>query len=207
MKASLPVDWNVVEEGGDLAFRWGYSGQDLVAEWIGILTIRASKTGALRALQPAPGAPDDLVEKTRLGVAEAFLRSRRQQHSFHASAAAFRGRAIVCVGASGQGKSTLAERMCRHPGVELLADDTAGVEVLPDGTLQVPPSESAVWLIDQRSLRKQAVRTTTAARQATALHCVASLSFDDDAGSVDVRDLRGGDAVAALLPSIVRFER
>lgn len=202
------VDWTVAEEAGGLAFRWGYAGEDLVAEWVGVLGLRATRTGQLKSLHPAPGAPDDLVEKTRLGVAAAFLRAQRQQHALHASAVSRQGKALVCVGASGLGKSTMADHMCRRAGIELLGDDTTGIEVPPDcGGLQVPPSESAVWLARDGSMTKAPVKSARAAKHPAELLCIVSLVFDDAARALELRDIRGASAVSALLPSLVRFEK
>ena len=197
------VDWTVVDD----AFRWGYEGGDLVAEWMGILTLRATRTGELKALEPAPGASHELVEKTRHGMATAFLRAQRQQHALHASAVAYQGKALACVGASGLGKSTMAERMCRRPGVELLADDMTELEVLPGGELGVLPSETAVWLATDPAMAKAPLRSSRAATSPAALRCIVSLVFDDDIPNLELRELRGADAVSALVPSLVRFEK
>ncbi len=207
MKTPRHIDWAVVEEQDGVAFRWGYCGDELVAEWKGVLSLRATRNGELKALQPAPGAPDDLVEKARLGLVTAFLRAQRHQHALHASAVAWEGKALVCVGASGLGKSTMAERMCRRPGVRLLADDTAVIELIPGGGVRVAPSESAIWLAKRGSGAKEPVSSPRKAEQPTALVCIVSLVFDDAARALELLDLRGGDAVSALLPSLVRFEQ
>jgi hypothetical protein len=205
--APQQVYWTVVEERDGVTFRWGFCGDDLVAEWSGIMSLRATRSGELKALQPAPGAPSDLVEKTRQGSATAFLRAQQRQHALHASAVAWEGKALVCVGASGLGKSTMAERMCRHPGVELLADDMAAIELAPGGGAYVVPSESALWLAQQGSCVKKPVNPPRHAVLPTALRCIIALVLDDAARSLELRDLRGGNAVSALLPSLVRFER
>jgi hypothetical protein len=207
VKTPERVEWAVVEEADGVSFRWGYAEEDLVAEWPGILTLRATRSGELKALRPAPGASDDLVEKTRLGVATAFLRAQRRQHALHASAVAWQGNALVCVGPSGLGKSTMAERMCLRPGVELVADDTATIEFVPDGQVHVVPSESAIWLAKEGSGAKEPMRPSRAAQHPAALRYVVSLVFDAAAPSLELRHLRGGDAVSALLPSLVRFEK
>jgi ABC-type transport system involved in cytochrome bd biosynthesis fused ATPase/permease subunit len=81
-----------------------------------------------------PGAREEVVQKTRFGIAAAFLRAQRNQHSLHASAVAIgNGRAIACIGASGIGKSTVADRMCRHTDVLLLGDDVTGIALMPEG--------------------------------------------------------------------------
>jgi hypothetical protein len=207
MKAPQGIDWTVVEGQDGVAFRWAYCGEDVVAEWAGVLSLRATRSGELKALQPAQGASGDLVEKTRLGVAAAFLRAQRCQHALHASAVAWQGKALVCVGASGLGKSTMAERMCRHSGIQLLADDMAAIELVPGGGVRVAPSESAIWLAKQGSGAKQPISPLRQAEEPTALLAIVSLVFDAAAPSLELLELRGGDAVSALLPSVVRFEK
>jgi hypothetical protein len=207
MKTPGHIDWTVIEEQDGFAFRWGYSGEDLIAEWKGILSLRATRSGELKALQPVPGAPVDLVEKTRLGVATAFLHAQRHQHALHASAVALRGKALLCIGASGLGKSTMADRMCRRSGVELLADDTAVVEFLPRFGLQVPPTEPAVWLVPQGFTAKTPAQPSRVAERPATLVCIVSLVFDAAARVHELREIRGVEAVSALLPALVRFEK
>jgi hypothetical protein len=207
MRSFARVDWNVVEGENGPSFRWGYLGDEIVAEWSGLLSLRATRTGRVKAVQPAPGAPRELVEKALRGVAAAFLRARSNQHALHASAVAYRMRALVCVGASGMGKSTMAECMCRRSGAEVLADDVAYLDVLPAGGVQVAPSESAVWLETRGSSEKMAVKITSAAERATPLGCIVALAFDASAQKPEISELRGGDAVSALLPALIRFEK
>lgn len=207
MKTTLPVDWRVSEREGGLSFRWGTCGEELVAEWGGVLTLHATAAGQLKSWEGVAGASEDLVEKTRRGVATAFLRALRQQHSLHASSVAWDGVALVCVGDSGAGKSTVAERLCRREGVELLADDTAAIDLPADGgALHVVPTESTLWLASDASEGKTADRSRHAARGPVALRWVAALAFNDS-HMLEVRELRGADAVAALLPSLLRFQR
>jgi len=206
VKTLDPVDWRVSERQGDIAFRWGYAGEDVVAEWEGVLTLRANRGGELKELHAVPGASAETVEKMRLGVARAFLRAQRQQYSLHASAISWNGQAIVCLGASGLGKSTIAELLCRRVGVELLADDTTAIEFVP-GRWNVLPSESLLWLATDGATGKSPARPAVAARAPAVLGWLVSLTFDDQADGLALQELRGGDAVSAILPSVLRFER
>jgi len=86
VKVTHPVEWVVSEHDGEALFRWGYSDGDLVAEWGGLLTLRATRSGELKDLRAVPGASIELVEKARNGVATAFLRAQRKQYSLHGSA-------------------------------------------------------------------------------------------------------------------------
>ena len=203
-----PIEWIVSEsENGGTVFRWGYSGLDLVAEWEGLVTLRATRDGELKAIRYVPGIPEDLINKTRQGSVAAFLRAQRQLHTMHACAVSLEGRALMCVGASGMGKSTMAERLCRYPGVELLADDMAAIELLPGSGAQVRPSESAVWLATDGSEAKEPVKSTRMAARPGVLQGIVSLVFNDASSQLELLELRGADAVSALLPSFVRFER
>ncbi len=200
------VRWSVTDAANGVPFRWGYVGEDVVAEWVGILCLRATRTGELKALRAAPGISEDVVEKIRLGVATAFLRAQRHQHALHASAVSWRDEALLCVGASGSGKSTIAECLCRRAGTRLLADDTAIFERSADVALCVVPSESALWLTDGSTGPKAPLKSVPLAQRPAVLRYVVSLVFDDAALRPELRDVRGGDAVEALLPSLVRFE-
>jgi hypothetical protein len=207
MTTRAPVDWTVVEDENGVAFRWAFEGDDLVAEWIGVLTVRATRKGELTAFQPVFGAPEALVEKTKQGVVAAFLRAQRHQRALHASAVSLHDKALACVGGSGLGKSTMAERMCRRTGAKLLADDIAAIDILPNGEVHVLPSEAVVWLATADSMPKVPVRTTNPAASPAALKSIVSLVFDEGARTLEVREVRAADAVSALVPSLIRFDR
>ncbi len=104
MSARSEVAWRVVVDQGGEGFRWGQTGDEVVADWRDVLTIRASLTGDLRTWEAAPRASPEIVEKVRHGVAAAFLRSLAGKHSLHASAVVRNGTSLICVGSSGSGK-------------------------------------------------------------------------------------------------------
>jgi hypothetical protein len=189
-----------------MSFRWGYLGEDLVAEWGGIVTVRVTRGGDLKALDPSPNASRELVEKMRCGAVRAFMRAQRKQHSLHASAVAIGGRGLAFVGASGLGKSTVAASLCREADAAFLADDVTAVEVLADGAAEIVPTESAVWLAADASEVKVPRRPSRLAVTPAPLRWIVALAFHDDFSKPEMRDLHGGDAVSALLPSIIRFE-
>jgi hypothetical protein len=205
--ANTDVEWVVSVSEGGLSFRWGYLGEELVAEWEGILTVRATRDGELKALDPSPDASRDLVEKTRRGAVTAFLRAQRKQHSLHASSVSLGGHAMACVGASGLGKSTIAERLCAQAGAELLADDIAAVELVFDGSAMVVPTESALWLGSAASEVKVPRVPSRVAAAPSPLRWVVALAFDEACSRPEAHDLRGADAVSVLLPALIRFER
>ena len=207
MSGTRPIEWVVCEPEGEFSFRWGYSEGEVIAEWGGILTLRATRSGELKALQAHPGASPDRVEKGRLGFATAFLRAQREQHSLHASAVALQGRGLVCVGASGLGKSTLAHWLCLRPGLELLADDITAIDMLSTSGLHVIPTEPVVWLAAGDSSDKGPVAVSRVARAPARLDLVVCLAFDEGCARPEFRELRGRDAISSLLPSLIRFEK
>jgi hypothetical protein len=186
-------------------FRWGYVGEDVVAVWEDILTLRATRDGELKALEPMVGAAREIVEKTRRGAATAFLRARQHKHSLHASAVEWKGRALLFVGDSGAGKSTTAERLCRRGGVGLLSDDLAAIEPRQNGW-HVLPSEAVLWLEASDSRTKTSTTPLRAAKEPASVRCIVSLAFIEKDATLEVKELRGAEAVAALLPSLVRFD-
>jgi hypothetical protein len=203
-----PVDWVVSTSEEGLAFRWGYAGDDLVAEWEGIVAIRATRSGELKALDASPRASKEVVEKTRRGAVTAFLRAQRKQHSLHASAVVLRGAGLACIGASGAGKSTLADYLCREHDAALLADDIAAIDLVAGRGVAILPTERAVWLApDAASEVKAPVQAHRRASAAAPLRWIAALAFDESASSPSARELHGGDAVSAMLPTLIRFEK
>jgi hypothetical protein len=199
--ATDAIEWQVVD--AQRAFRWGRVGQDVVAEWNGVLALRARADGEVISWSPAPGARKDIVDKLRCGVAAAFLRALRGKHSLHASAVAYGGSALVCVGESGAGKSTVAASLC-NKGARLLADDIAGIEAI-GSRWHIVPSEPVLWLRHRESEDKATVSADLAEHPA-AIEWIAMFRFDDTANAPVVHRLRGGDAVAALVGAMVRFE-
>jgi hypothetical protein len=200
------VAWTVDVNDGGRSFRWGRIGEDVVAEWAGVLSLVADRRGELKALRVAPDASEEIAEKVRLGAATAFLRAQRHQQSLHASAVALRGQAIVCVGASGDGKSTLAHALCERAGAELLADDVAMVERLSNDDLLIVPSERTLWLGPDGSGAKAAIAARSVASDPVPIAWLVALSFDENVTTPAIRPIRGADAVSAIVPSLIRFE-
>jgi hypothetical protein len=201
------INWVVHEVDDSTFFRWGYVDGDVVAEWEGLMTLHATRSGDLKSLQTSPGISPQHVEKVRNGIAAAFLRAQRKQHSLHASAVAWEGQALVCVGESGLGKSTTAYRMCRQPDFELLADDITGIELAPAFGAQVVPTEAVVWLMNDPSGDKAPATVPRVAQDPVPLRLIVCLATGDRSSGLELRDLRGGDAVSELLPSLIRFEK
>jgi hypothetical protein len=205
MSAPLAVLWQVdrgaIEAGG---FRWGHSGSDVVAEWTGVLTLRATAGGELAALETVPGARPEVVEKVRSGPVAAFLRGLAGRPSLHASGVAVGGGAALFVGPSGAGKSTLAASLCGGTGAALLADDMIGLE-MEGSHWRAIPSESVLWLAAGGE-EKRPVRSGDAARAPVPIRWVFSLRFDDPLSGVTFRRVRAAEAASALLGAMVRFD-
>jgi hypothetical protein len=202
-----PINWVVHESDEGISFRWGYLDGDIIAEWEGLMTLHATRSGDLKSLQTSPGISPQHVEKVRNGIATAFLRAQRKQHSLHASAVAWEGQALVCVGESGLGKSTTAYRMCRQLGFELLADDITGIELVPAFGAQVVPTEAVVWLINDPCGDKAPAPVPRVAHEPVSLRLIVCLAWGEASSGVELRDLRGGDTVSKLLPALIRFEK
>jgi hypothetical protein len=197
---------------GEVLFRLGRAQNELVADWPGVCTLRADRVTGVSELISAPGADPVLVEKLHRGLAAALLRHLVGKLTLHASAVAFYGRAVACFGESEAGKSTTMASLTRRPDAELVADDTLAIEFVGDD-VQILPTEAVSWLRPEAHAslghgevtRKSPVAPPRAAREAVSLVALAKLTFDDSAARPHVRRLRGHAALAALVPSVVRF--
>jgi hypothetical protein len=188
-----------------VGFRWRPAGTGYVAEWEGIVTVRIDAAGTIREVDVNPGAALEAVEKVRSGAAAAFARFVAGGFSLHSSAACDDGGAVVCVGPSGVGKSTVMSFVCSSYGLRLLADDVAGLSPV-DGIWHVLPSEKSVWLQSPSSAARAKHPSARAAALAPArISSVVALAFDDSALGLEVRQLRPVDAAAELLSSLMRF--
>jgi hypothetical protein len=105
---------------------------------------------------------------------------------FHSSAVAFGDVAVVGVGASGAGKTTLARLCCAHGGAKLMSDEI--VALYPDGGVRATPFRSD---------------------QALEVECVlargAGLFALRHAGGEQIAPLEIPDAVALLVSQAYRF--
>jgi hypothetical protein len=195
-------DWVLSTEDG--SFRWRRARGQVLAEWVGILTLRIDETGNV-SHEASPGADARLVEKLVHTGAAAFVRALRDQPSLHASAVAGSGRALVCLGDKGSGKSTAAWELCRTRQLELLADDVTGLERC-DGRWCALPTESSHWLRENGPGPKGPMPALRAANHPAELSCLVALRFEDGLRSPVSRRLRGADAYAALSSALLRFE-
>jgi hypothetical protein len=203
-------------EDGEVGFRVGRAGSELVAEWPGLARLYAAGDGASHRWEFEPEADDASIDKIKQGLGRGLLRHLQGRVSLHASAVSLNGRAIACIGASGMGKSTLAADLCQHHGAALLADDVAAIEIDADPAI-VLPGERAHYMVaeslralglrfrDDPDVDKHAVTAASLAAGPAPLHALVSLKFDDALAEPRLEPVRGLDALERLVPCLARF--
>ena len=200
-------------EDGTLAARVGRRGDRLVAEWIGRAHLSVAPDGSDVVFEADPDADPVEIDKLRRGAVRLLLAHLAGAIPLHGSAIALDGKAIVFVGASGLGKSTLAASFCDLAGASLLSDDAVIIERRGD-THHVVAVEERHWL-DAASARAlgrpcevEAEKTPTVAARCDVRHAplalVLHLAFveGEEARLVHVDGLA---AVGGLLTQLTRF--
>ena len=213
MTASNETEWLAnAEEDGTLRFRLGRRGDEVIAEWLGVATLVASRDGARSSLTFDEGVSAMQRDKIRRGGARILLGQLRGELGLHGSAVAFHGRALAFVGASGHGKSTLAAALCARGGT-LLADDAVALAVSTTST-NVEPTEEIHWLDaaacgalalppPSAELVKAPIAARRGASTPVALVAIVELAWG---GSVPVLDEPGPvESIARLLPHLGRI--
>lgn len=132
-------------DGDVLAARVGYEGDDVVADWPGKGRLRATRDGRSASFVPAAGASPREIEKLVRGPVRLLVHHLSGGLSLHGAAVAIGGHACVLIGASGQGKSTLAAALCERLGARLLGDDAVAIRCTPDRD-EVLALEHECWL-------------------------------------------------------------
>lgn len=198
---------------GVVAGRVGRDGDHLVADWTRRGRLSVKSDGSDLTFEAHPDADARDVEKLRRGAVNLLLAHLRGCIPLHASAVAISGRAVVFVGGSNLGKSTLAAALCDHAGASLLADDAVVIERRGDG-FQVIALEDRHWLDDAsaRALGRpdqfadkvphEARRADVKSARAVLIVHLAFSETSEDARFVDVVGL---DAIAGLLSQLTRF--
>jgi hypothetical protein len=196
-----------------LAARVGRDGERLVADWIGRARLSVKRDGTDLTFDPQSDADPDEVEKLRRGAVPLLLAHLGGKIPLHASAVALEGRAIVLVGGSDRGKSTLAAALCDQLGASLLGDDAVVIERRADASHVVALEESH-WLdvasaralgrpadfVDKRPHAPRRIDVKSAP-----LAMIVHLEFstiDEPARLVPVAGL---EAIAGLLAQLTRF--
>lgn len=212
-----PVTWlGEARDGDAVALRVGRDGDELVAEWLGTATLRVRRDGSDVRFVPMPDAALIAVDKLRRGTVRLLLRQVEGKLGLHGASVATKDGAVVIVGASGDGKSTLAAALCAR-GAELLADDATAIDRTDDSWV-VPPFEDTHWLDaaareriglhgegeTDASPEKVAVPASRVARAPSPARSVIVLSFSS-IDSPRLVLLNGVDAMAALVPLVMRL--
>jgi hypothetical protein len=118
--------------------------QGHLLEFPGVATIESTPQGDIR-ISPWPGASPESVRHVLLDQALPRLIAQRGDFTLHGAAIQLApNRAIVVVGDSGMGKSTLASAFARA-GIRVLTDDCLRVQVNGDSA-QVIPTYSGLRL-------------------------------------------------------------
>lgn len=218
------------EEDGEVYFRVGRDGDDLVAEWVGLARLHARADGSSHRLVPEPDADPRDISKIERGSLRLLLRHLEGKLALHGAAVVRGGAAVVFLGRARQGKSTLAAALCAHADVALLADDAVAIDGSPEHGFSVSALEAMHWL-DRDALAavaREEGRETSGRRFASdgaahiregrygkspipaprvgtggRLDAIVDLAFFD--GPVRLVRTTPLEAMAALVPQAVRF--
>ena len=216
-------------DNGDVSFRLGCDGDDVIAEWLGLARLVARRDGSTSRLEVVPGSDPRAVAKIERGSVRLLLRHLAGELALHGAAVARGSRAVVLLGRSGDGKSTLAAWLCTRRGAALLADDATAIDEIAvpmpvsHGQGVVPrwvvlPAEGDHWLDEAARFAvgldlpahangvrgKAPVAAARSDSGAAALHGFVALVFSDVPAPRCTR-LRDVDAIATLVPQTVRF--
>lgn len=208
------IEWlgkNVVD--GEVQFRIGRDGNDLVAEWCGLCELRSDRLGSRASFVGVEGADARTIAKIERGLAAALVRHLRGGTSLHASAVARDGRGFAFVGPSGSGKSTMAAWLCRYAGYSLVADDILRVDFEHGSAVAVPverdhwldpASASALGVCPAEREEKTPFESPRIAIEPAPLVALVSLAYED-ASAHGIERVRGQRVMELLAPCIVRF--
>jgi hypothetical protein len=201
--------------GDAVRLRIGVRGEEVVAEWPNLARLVARRDGSAPRLTFEPGTDERLATKIRQGTVSLLLRDLEGKLGLHGAAVALNGRAVVLLGRSGQGKSTLAAALCAAGGA-LLADDAAALDPSPAGGWIVTPCEVDHWLdggaraalglpasTGHTGQGKAPVPTIRPASGAVPVVAFVELAYGGDR-PVLVRQ-NGIAAVGSLVPQVARF--
>ena len=198
---------------GTLAARVGRDGDRLVADWIRRARLSVKSDGSDVTFDAHPDADAREVEKLRRGAVRLLLAHLGGAIPLHASAVAIEGRAIVLVGGSGLGKSTLAAALCDHSGASLLGDDAVVIERRAD-SFHVIALEESHWL-DAASARalgrpgefgdKAPLVPLRVDVKSAKLAMIVHLEFSEALDQARLVRVLGLEAIAGLLSQLTRF--
>ena len=200
-------------DDGTLAARVGRDGDRLVADWTRRARLSVKADGSDLTFEAHPEADPRDVEKLRRGAVRLLLAHLAGSIPLHASAVAVSGRAIVFVGGSDLGKSTLAAALCDHAGASLLSDDAVVIERRADA-FHVVAVEESHWL-DAASARalgrpddfgdKVPLVPLRVEGKGAPLALIVHLVFSDTLEEARLVPVVGLEAIAGLLSQLTRF--
>jgi len=191
----------------------GRDADRLVADWPGRGRLSVKSDGTDVVFEPHPEADAREVDKLRRGAVRLLLAHLAGGIPLHASAVAIQGRAIVFVGGSSLGKSTLAAALCEHAGASLLGDDAVVIERRSDGFHAVALDERH-WLdgdsaralgrpseLSEKTPLEPRRRDVDSAPVAAIVH----LEFSEASSKPRLVGVAGLEAIAGLLAQLTRF--
>jgi len=200
-------------EGDQLVFRVGRDGDMLVADFVGVGKLHADTRRATHSFEPDPRADPASVAKLVEGPIPALLRHLEGRPALHGAAVALHGRALICVGPGGAGKSTMIAELAMRPAFELVSDDAAAIDVVGPA-VRITPTEPSLWLLPSARRALQLDATTSAktrvsprlrCRSAVPVAAICALTFDEAGDRPVLRRLGGGEAFGVLAGCAVRF--
>lgn len=207
-------EWHAeAHAAGTLSARVGRDGDRLIAEWPRRARLSVKRDGTDVVFDAHPEADVADLEKLRRGAVRLLLAHLRGGIPLHASAVAIDGRAVVCVGGTGLGKSTLAATLCDLAGASLLGDDAVAIERVGD-SFEVVALEELHWL-DAPAARalgrpsdfgdtKIAIPTRRSDVTRAPIAMIVHLAFSEGSEPRLV-SVSGLEAVAGLLSQLTRF--
>jgi hypothetical protein len=210
----LTVRWLAEShDDGALAARVGRDGTRLVADWTRRARLSVESDGSDLVFEAHPEAEARDVDKLRRGAVPLLLAHLAGSVPLHASAVAIEGKALVFVGGSDLGKSTLAAALCEYAGASLLGDDAVVIERRAD-SFQVVGLEESHWLDaasarvlgrpDEFEEKTPLVPRRVDVKNAT-LAMIVHLEFSEACERPRLVPVVGLEAIAGLLSQLTRF--
>ena len=197
-----------VHEG--VHFRVGRVDGDYAVEWTDLVSVRLSPKGEVLDVKQVDCSDRRLIVKILQHSIPAMARHLSGGLSFHASAVVHGGRAIAFVGASGQGKSTLASALCLRANGRLLADDITRCTKVDDTWIALGVERES-WLAPSARCALLGEEASASGKEPLSLAGVseaplAALVLLDEAPEIKLSQLTGLRAAEGLLTQLIRLE-
>jgi hypothetical protein len=131
-------------EDGSPWLQFYRSGDSILLRFPGFADFLVAADGFSVRCRPAPEVPEGTIAHLFQNQVMPLVQSKRGNTVFHASAVEIGKSAVLFVGESGQGKSTLAASFARN-GCRFLSDDNVHVEYT-EGRYRVIPGNASIRL-------------------------------------------------------------